>query len=88
MSSALVPGLIRRAAPWSRWLSCFNCSSVVGIGDMGPSWSSAIGGGLGRRGELAGDTAEAIVNVWGMREMRERGFMYGFPRVAVIMWDE
>lgn len=25
------------------------------IGDFGPSWSSAIGGGLGSRGELEGD---------------------------------
>jgi hypothetical protein len=30
---------------------------VPAVGDMGPSWSSAIGGGLGRRGEREGDAA-------------------------------
>src|SRR5690242_1395257 len=53
MSSALVPGRIRRAAAWSRLLKNFCCSGEAGTGD---SWSSAIGGGLGRRG----DAGEAI----------------------------
>lgn len=51
MSSAFVPGRIRRAALWSRLLKSFCCS---GLADIGESWSSGIGGGLGRRGE-AGD---------------------------------
>lgn len=57
MSSAFVPGCILRDAPWSNVLKSFCCSSVGAIGDLGPSWSSAIGGGLGRRGELDGDAA-------------------------------
>jgi hypothetical protein len=57
MSSALVPGCILRDAPWSSVLNSFCCSSVGAIGDLGPSWSSAIGGGLGRRGELEGEAA-------------------------------
>jgi hypothetical protein len=52
MSSAFVPGRIRRAALWSRLLKSFCCCS--GVADIGDSWSSGIGGGLGRRGE-AGD---------------------------------
>lgn len=48
MSSALVPGRIRRAAAWSRLLKNFCCSGEAGTGE---SWSSAIGGGLGRRGD-------------------------------------
>jgi hypothetical protein len=51
MSSALVPGRIRRSAAWSRLLNSFCCS---GDADTGDSWSSGMGGGLGRRGE-AGD---------------------------------
>ena len=58
MSSALVPGRMRLEAPLSRELKSFCCSSVAGSGE---SWSSAIGGGLGRRGELDGEGAEAIV---------------------------
>jgi hypothetical protein len=51
MSSAFVPGRILRAALWSRLLKNFCCSGLAGTGE---SWSSGIGGGLGRRGE-AGD---------------------------------
>jgi hypothetical protein len=36
-------------------LNSFCCSPDVGAGDLGPSWSSAIGGGLGNRGLLRGD---------------------------------
>lgn len=50
MSSALVPGRILRAALWSRLLKSFCCSGFA----TGDSWSSGIGGGLGRRGD-AGD---------------------------------
>jgi hypothetical protein len=41
-------------------LKSFCCSSVA-TGDLGPSWSSAMGGGLGSRGELEGDTADAAM---------------------------
>ena len=51
MSSALVPGRILLSAAWSRLLKSFCCS---GDADTGESWSSGMGGGLGRRGE-AGD---------------------------------
>ncbi len=51
MSCALVPGRIRLSAAWSRLLNSFCCS---GDADTGESWSSGMGGGLGRRGE-AGD---------------------------------
>jgi hypothetical protein len=65
MSTAFVPGRILRDA----FLSLFCCIVAESIesaafkptamGDLGPSWSSAIGGGLGRRGELDGDIARA-----------------------------
>jgi hypothetical protein len=61
MSSALVPGRILRSAAWSRLLNSFCCS---GDADTGESWSSGIGGGLGRRGE-AGDVIfgeERVIN--------------------------
>lgn len=51
ISSAFVPGRILRAAAWSRLLKNFCCSGDAGTGD---SWSSAMGGGLGKRGD-AGD---------------------------------
>jgi hypothetical protein len=60
MSSALVPGRILLAAPLSKLLNSFCCSSVARRGDLGPSWSSGAGGGLGRRGELEGDATAAI----------------------------
>lgn len=56
MSAVLVPGRILREAPsWN--VSSLPWSSEAAIGDLGPSWSSAIGGGLGSRGELEGDAA-------------------------------
>jgi len=55
MSSALVPGRILRSAAWSRLLKSFCCSGDEGTGD---SWSSGMGGGLGRRGD-AGDAIAA-----------------------------
>lgn len=57
MSWAFVPGRILLAEPWST-LASSECSSA--IGDFGPSWSSAIGGGLGSRGELEGDMAAMV----------------------------
>ena len=59
MSAALVPGLIRREAPWST--EAFSESVAAswpgtpGEGDLGPIWTSGKGGGLGSRGELAGE---------------------------------
>jgi hypothetical protein len=59
MSSAFVPGRILRAALWSRLLNNSFCCS--GLADIGDSWSSGIGGGLGSRGEageaMVGDTS-------------------------------
>lgn len=59
-----MPGLIRLDAPLSRELNSFCCSSVAGRGE---SWSSAIGGGLGKRGELDGDGTD-IAGATGGRE--------------------
>lgn len=65
MSAALVPGLIRLVDPSSisvngakNWPSPPLSPTV---GDCGPIWTSVNGGGLGRRGELEGDTAAAAV---------------------------
>lgn len=60
MSAAFVPGRILLDAPESAWLKPASCpwsSADAGVGDLGPIWSSAMGGGLGRRGELDGDMA-------------------------------
>lgn len=63
MSSAFVPGLILLlAAPEScaevlrEALSSNSCTP----GDLGPSWSSAMGGGEGSLGEEEGDTVEVM----------------------------
>lgn len=65
ISSALVPGRILRAAPVSILLIPGNlapCSSKSDTpGEVGPIWSSAIGGGDGSRGDDVGDCAEAIL---------------------------
>lgn len=66
MSSALVPGRILREAPVSTlkagdFESRSSNNDTPGPGDVGPIWSSAIGGGEGSRGEEIGDCAEAIV---------------------------
>jgi len=63
ISAAFVPGRILLDAPESAWLNPLSrpCSSAeAAVGDLGPSWSSAIGGGLGRRGELDGDMAAMV----------------------------
>lgn len=66
MSSAFVPGRIRRAALWSTFCGTTSLpkSSVetgAGPGEDGPIWTSAIGGGLGNRGELAGERAAMVL---------------------------
>lgn len=64
MSSLLVPGRMRRAAPLSRWAapSSLPSSSYSDTpGDVGIVWSSAMGGGLGSRGEDEGDTTAAAM---------------------------
>jgi len=61
ISAAFVPGRIRRIAPLSNFVvSLFSgtaalCSGLK-LGDLGPIWTSGKGGGLGRRGDLEGDT--------------------------------
>ena len=69
ISSAFVPGRMRRDAPLSSELKSFCCSSLAGSGE---SWSSAIGGGLGRRGELEGEGAEAIVGAERRKKLERR----------------
>ncbi len=62
MSAAFVPGLILRAAPSSALLAAASREiSVEGSpspGLLGPYWTSGIGGGEGRRGELEGETPD------------------------------
>lgn len=61
ISAAFVPGRILRIAPLSDFVvSLFSgtaalCSGLK-LGDLGPIWTSGNGGGLGRRGDLEGDT--------------------------------
>lgn len=69
MSSALVPGRILRAALLSRLLNSFCCSGLAATGD---SWSSGIGGGLGRRG----DAGDAML----------RGRWLGVGDVCIVQW--
>jgi hypothetical protein len=60
MSADFVPGLILLDAPCVKvsGASSLPCTSMNPTkGDFGPIWSSAMGGGLGRRGELVGDIA-------------------------------
>jgi hypothetical protein len=64
MSADLVPGRIRLEEPRS---GAYNAPSdpspadLLGNGEFGPSWSSAIGGGLGNRGD--GDACGDIVAI-------------------------
>lgn len=58
MSALFVPGCIRRFAFALNMvcsISCVSWSSSLepNPGDLGPSWISAGGGGLGRRGDIA-----------------------------------
>ena len=68
MSSAFVPGLILLPAPVSTRLllpgNLPESSNNATPGDAGPSWSSGMGGGEGRRGERAGEWV-AILGEWG-----------------------
>ena len=57
MSAAFVPGRILLSA----LASSFPCSSDDEMGNFGPIWTSAMGGGLGRRGELEGDATLAMM---------------------------
>lgn len=63
MSSALVPGRILLDAAASRLCSPGSLlwsSNSDTPGDVGPIWSSAMGGGDGRRGDDEGDTAAML----------------------------
>ena len=67
MSSAFVPGRIRLDAPELTLLTPGNLlpsSNSERPGDVGPSWSSAMGGGEGRRGEEDGETAAMSGGLW------------------------
>lgn len=64
ISSAFVPGRIRLEAPLLRLslLKNLSFSSYSETpGDVGPIWSSAMGGGEGSRGEEAGERAAMTV---------------------------
>jgi hypothetical protein len=64
MSADLVPGRIRLEEPRSGAYNAPSDPSVaalLGSGEFGPSWSSAIGGGLGNRGD--GDACGDIVAI-------------------------
>lgn len=66
MSAALVPGRILRLESSSA--SANSCSPALPndsptLGDFGPIWTSVKGGGLGRRGELDGETPAAVMAV-------------------------
>lgn len=76
MSTALVPGLTLRSDPWSSFCPFpRNCSASLPNdspteGDLGPIWTSVNGGGLGKRGELDGDTpAAAMVGEYDLASM-------------------
>ena len=59
MSSAFVPGLILRDASAAPPGKLFEYSDRPG--DVGPLWSSAIGGGEGSRGDDEGETGVVIM---------------------------
>ena len=67
MSLALVPGRILRVEPSSAPAEPpINCSATFSNdsptdGDSGPICTSVNGGGLGRRGELDGETPVAVM---------------------------
>lgn len=65
MSSALVPGLILLEAPLSTVPvgNLLLSSNSDTPGDMGPVWSSAIGGGEGSRGDEEGDTELVVAMI-------------------------
>lgn len=72
MSAALVPGRILLVLPSSSFVGSIRpgeafpgfgrpgeavLEEVFMVGDLGPSWTSGNGGGLGSRGELDGERA-------------------------------
>ena len=62
MSTAFVPGLIRRIDISSSSAGPNICSASLGketstVGDWGPIWTSVNGGGLGKRGGSAAAVA-------------------------------
>jgi len=79
MSADFVPGLILLDAPCVKvsGASSWPCTSMNPTkGDFGPIWSSAMGGGLGRRGELVGDIASIVADVqtaYTARDVLRRG---------------
>lgn len=72
MSTAFVPGRIRLEAACSvgnNW-DLGSLSEAPRPGDWGAVWSSAIGGGLGKRGKVDGENdggAEAIERAEGVQ---------------------
>lgn len=70
MSADLVPGRILLEADTSDIIVIRDpaCCEAPGLGDTGFVWSSAMGGGLGRRGELDGELGGRPVMLWRKRE--------------------
>jgi hypothetical protein len=85
MSSALVPGRILRVEPSSSpddepsRLSASLPKESPTDGDCAPIWTSVNGGGLGRRGELDGETPAAVMARGGeiKRECETEGAIIG-----------
>ena len=90
MSSAFVPGLMRREAPASTELpGNLPCSSNNATpGDAGPSWSSAIGGGDGRRGDEAGDRAAIATRCLGAIAIQRDGVCQRYVEHDMDLVDE
>lgn len=66
ISAAFVPGLILRVEPSSSPAEPPRSSASLPKvspteGDCGPIWTSVNGGGLGRRGELDGETPVVVM---------------------------
>lgn len=83
MSSARVPGRMRRAASWSRLLHSFCCSDDDAAGD---SWSSGIGGGLGSRGEAGVAVAVAIAACLLGQHRGDGSVPKAMYRLVVVSW--
>lgn len=89
MSAALVPGRMRREAVGSSAslgalaaTGSGSCEEGVGEGEAGPVWSSAMGGGEGRRGEAEGERAPLILVVLKSEDGEERGQSRRWDRVG------
>lgn len=75
MLAALLPGRILRVEPSSDAGTPRSCSASFPNdspteGDCGPIWTSVKGGGLGRRGELDGETPAVMARVERDQEKR------------------